>query len=100
MRQQKRYLSYLLRLWREEGGNLPVWRASLESPRTGERYGFASLDALFNFLEAEVAQGQPRASAGEKGGDAENEHHVGEEQSHGTDDDRRSPHVQAKGARR
>jgi hypothetical protein len=26
------------------------WRASLESPRTGESRGFASLDDLFAFL--------------------------------------------------
>ena len=43
------YLSYLLRLWRV-GTEKAVWRASLESPLTGERIGFASLDALFAFL--------------------------------------------------
>ena len=99
MSQQKRYRSYLLRLWQEEGGNPPLWRASLESPGSGERRGFASLAALFDFLENEIAQGRPGASADEKGREAENEHHVEEEQSHGTDDNRRLPHVQAKGAR-
>jgi hypothetical protein len=32
----------------EEG---TVWRASVESPHTGERYGFANLEVLFAFLE-------------------------------------------------
>ncbi len=52
------YLSYLLRLWRVSGdgespgmGRKAIWRASLESTRTGERRGFASLDELFDFLQ-------------------------------------------------
>jgi hypothetical protein len=32
-----------------------VWRASLESPSTGERQGFACLADLFVFLEQEIA---------------------------------------------
>jgi hypothetical protein len=49
------YLSYLLRLWRVENHEAPsadkaVWRASLESARTGERKTFASLDDLVDFL--------------------------------------------------
>jgi hypothetical protein len=47
------YLSYLLRLWRVSGER-SVWRASLESPHTGERIGFASLDALFAFLREQT----------------------------------------------
>ena len=47
------YRSYLLRLWREDGGQQP-WRASLESAITGERRGFASLDALFRFLRQQT----------------------------------------------
>lgn len=41
---------YLLRLWKTglEGG--PSWRASLESPNTGTRQGFISLQDLFAFL--------------------------------------------------
>jgi len=49
-RAQRRYLSYLLRLWQIKSGGELVWRASLESPHTGERRGFASLEALFAFL--------------------------------------------------
>jgi hypothetical protein len=54
------YLSYLLRLWREENhGEVPgtdeaIWRASLESARTGEKKTFASLDDLGDFLREQT----------------------------------------------
>ena len=48
------YLSYLLRLWRENGGDRPRWRASLEQPRSGERQAFTTLVDLFAFLEQET----------------------------------------------
>jgi hypothetical protein len=47
----------MLRLWRvddQEGAvdaEKPAWRASLEDPHTGERMGFARLEALFDFLQ-------------------------------------------------
>ena len=44
------YLAYMLRLWQVGNGEESTWRASLESPHTGERHGFASLEALFAFL--------------------------------------------------
>jgi hypothetical protein len=47
---QQRYLSYLLRLWQVENKGQLVWRASLEDSRTGERQGFASIDALLVFV--------------------------------------------------
>jgi hypothetical protein len=49
------YLSYLLRLWRESDGEVPVWRASLRSSRTGEKVGFASLEELFEYLRDRVS---------------------------------------------
>ena len=66
--EQPDYLSYLLRLWRvnddgtfhredgesEHAGGKGVWRASLESVRTGERRSFASLEELFEFLREQV----------------------------------------------
>ncbi|MBL7183254.1 MAG: hypothetical protein ISS50_02265 [Anaerolineae bacterium] len=62
-REQPDYLSYLLRLWRVRGdegahqsAEKPIWRASLESPFTGERMGFASLDALFAFLRQQTSE--------------------------------------------
>jgi hypothetical protein len=54
------YLSYLLRLWQVNGDEATcdegevVWRASLESPHTGERESFASLDDLFDFLREQT----------------------------------------------
>jgi len=50
----QRYLSYLLRLWQTSDGQKLVWRASLESPGSGKRRGFASLKALFDFLKAQI----------------------------------------------
>lgn len=44
------YQSYLLRLWKAPAGPVTVWRASLESPSTGRRQGFASLQDLVEFL--------------------------------------------------
>ncbi len=44
------YRSYLLRLWRNDSATCCDWHASLEDPRTGERFGFASLEELFAFL--------------------------------------------------
>ena len=50
------YLAYMLRLWRVNTSTGPVWRASLESPHTGERRGFATLEHLFAYLEEETDQ--------------------------------------------
>ena len=47
------YLSYLVRLWRTKGG-AAAWRGSIESPHTGERLGFGSLDELFAFLREQT----------------------------------------------
>jgi len=49
-----RYLSYLLRLWESADGEEHVWRASLECPRTGDRHGFTTIEALFDFLRQET----------------------------------------------
>ena len=51
---ERRYLSYLLRLWQTSDGEELLWRASLEMPGTGERHGFASLEALFEFLRSQA----------------------------------------------
>jgi hypothetical protein len=73
VKQQKRYLSYLLRLWQENGGDppggdQPQWRASLEWPRSDKRQGFASLEDLFAFLERETGSGSPRPERSDEGG--------------------------------
>lgn len=54
---QRDYSSYLLRMWRDSGeeGTGPTreasWRASLQSPGTGDRVAFASLEDLFDYAE-------------------------------------------------
>jgi hypothetical protein len=67
MNQQKRYLSYLLRLWQESagdqpGGATPVWRASLERPQTDQRQGFADLDELFTDSREQTGEACPAGS--------------------------------------
>ena len=57
------YYSFLLRLWQTRNRGHAVWRASLESAQTGERYGFADLASLFAFLEEQTS------------GDAQSEDH-------------------------
>jgi hypothetical protein len=59
------YLSYLLRLWRAPGGAGQPWRASLQDTLTGERTGFADLEALCAFLQTQI--GPVPAPGGEPG---------------------------------
>jgi hypothetical protein len=50
-------LVHLLTLWRERparAGRPALWRFSVENVRTGERRGFASLEALMAFLRAQM----------------------------------------------
>jgi hypothetical protein len=54
--ENEHYHSFLLRLWRAGNDGEPVWRASLESPLTGERVGFAELGELFAYLEAQIKE--------------------------------------------
>ena len=51
------YYSYILSLWLAGDNHLPRWRASLEDPFTGERKGFASLEALFFYLHQQASPG-------------------------------------------
>jgi hypothetical protein len=75
MVEQPGYLAYMLRMWRVEAEDGPAWRASLESPHTGERVRFGSPEALFAFLVEKtgrvVRETQPRAKP-EGSGEAEN----------------------------
>jgi hypothetical protein len=50
----RNYRAYLLRLWQAQEEQGPAWRASLECAETAERRRFASLAALFAFLEQET----------------------------------------------
>lgn len=56
------YRSQLLRMWAEQPARRPpVWRFSLEDVETGQRCGFADLDALIcHLLELMEEQPDPR----------------------------------------
>lgn len=49
-----RYLSYLIRMWPVKEMRGWQWRASLESPGSGEQRFFPSLDHLISFLRAQA----------------------------------------------
>jgi len=51
MNEPDAYQTYVLRLWRAQCHGQWQWRASLESPHTGERQCFASLEQLLVFLD-------------------------------------------------
>ncbi len=53
------YLSYILRLWREDKPG-SRWLSSLQNPISGERIGFADMDELFEFLRKKTRQGETR----------------------------------------
>jgi hypothetical protein len=50
--QRSNYQSYLLRVWRE--GTHPIWHASLQSTTTKRIQHFATIEALFAFLDGEM----------------------------------------------
>jgi hypothetical protein len=52
--EQPDYLSYLLRLWREDGEGPTNWRASLESALTRKRHVFPCMTELFAFLQRQT----------------------------------------------
>jgi hypothetical protein len=54
-KQPSAYQSYLLRLWLAGEKEKTVWRASLESPHSGERTNFATLEELFGFLQRQTS---------------------------------------------
>jgi hypothetical protein len=55
---RKTYIAYLVRMWRVKetaaGEGIGAWRASLESPQTGKRIGFGSIEELFTYLRQEM----------------------------------------------
>ena len=50
------YLSFLLRLWRVNVEEMPVWRVSLQRPGSAEQTPFADLDRMLAFLRAETGE--------------------------------------------
>jgi len=55
--EQQPYLAYMLRLWQVQDGAKSVWRVSLESPHTGERLVFATMDLMVAFLREKTSAG-------------------------------------------
>lgn len=53
-KRQPDYFAYLVRIWHVEDGGQDLWRASAQSPATGETLGFGSLEQLFAFLQAQA----------------------------------------------
>ena len=53
------YAVYVLRLWRVETENGPVWRVVLDDPHNGERTGFADLNACYQFLKDRINSFSP-----------------------------------------
>jgi hypothetical protein len=53
------YRSYVIRCWQEHSVHatqkIAVWRFSLEDPRTHQRRGFATLEALLLSLQEDLA---------------------------------------------
>jgi hypothetical protein len=55
--EQTNYMSYLLRLWRENNIDTPTdWRASLESALTGYSYVFPCPADLYAFLQRQTGE--------------------------------------------
>ena len=50
------YLSFLLRLRRVNVDGVPAWRASLQRPGAAESVVFTSMEALLDFLHAEMEE--------------------------------------------
>ena len=53
------YQTYVLRLWRAKCQGKWQWRASIESPHTGERHTFASVQQLFAYLSEQCERQVP-----------------------------------------
>jgi hypothetical protein len=63
-----RYRSYLLTFWEERNrdpSSSAVWRFSLEDPRTGQRRGFADLEALMAALQQEMGEVETKTYSAE-----------------------------------
>lgn len=59
---QPYYRCYLLRCWAETGagGEVVLWRFSLEDPHSGQRRGFANLTELVIALHSELFEDPAR----------------------------------------
>jgi hypothetical protein len=53
------YRAFMLRCWevrRSEADEPVTWRFSLEDAHTGQKYGFADIEAVLEFLSKELAE--------------------------------------------
>ena len=56
-----RYRAFMLRCWEvrsPDPGGPVTWRFGIEEPHTGQKHGFADLEALTGFLQAELAEAE------------------------------------------
>ncbi len=61
------YQTYVLRLWRGQCRGRWQWRASIESPYTGERQSFADLEQLFAYVREQCGRQTPHTPEAAKG---------------------------------
>ena len=71
MTSDRDYRSYLLRLWKVND-NHERWQAMLEGVEGGERRGFSSLQALFDYLQ-QVTQAPAEAQERRLNGEGQGE---------------------------
>ena len=53
---KKKYIAYMLRLWRVNSTGLSDWHASLEDPHNGDQIGFSDLISLFSYLKDQTGR--------------------------------------------
>jgi hypothetical protein len=56
-----RYRAFMLRCWEVRGpepGDPVTWRFSVEDSLSGQRHGFADMEALTDFLQAELERSE------------------------------------------
>ncbi|MDX1415508.1 MAG: hypothetical protein R3293_15040 [Candidatus Promineifilaceae bacterium] len=69
------YVSYLLRLWQVQENDHWLWRASLESSQSGQKWFFANLEDLMRFMYTKASElaldceGHNDLQSGEKQGE-------------------------------
>jgi len=54
---------YVIRIWQEEQAQPalpPLWRAWVEDPRSGQRWGFAGAEAVLVFLRGRITEERAR----------------------------------------
>ena len=68
---ERRFGTFLVRLWRTTSYGQPVWRVVLEDPRTGTRHALPNLSALLGFFQAWMGATSPPNERAEPAVDAD-----------------------------